>query len=46
MDGGNALHIAGSNLCLKSAKILLKHNGDGGWKDELNRLPYECVPES
>lgn len=46
LDGGNSLHIAGSNLCLKSAKILLKHNGDGGWKDELNRLPYECVPET
>ena len=44
-DRGNALHIAATNLSLKSAKVLVKHNADGGWKDEQNRLPHECIPD-
>lgn len=44
-DRGNCLHIAATNLSLKSARILIRYNADGGWKDEQNRLPHECVPD-
>ena len=43
-DGGNALHIAAANLCFQSAQVLIKHNVDGGLRDNKNRLPYECIP--
>ena len=44
-DGGTPLHIAASNMCLDSAKVLLKNGANILLKDDLNRTPLFCVPE-
>ena len=44
-DGGTPLHIAASNLCLDSAKILLKNGANILLKDDSDRTPLFCVPE-
>ncbi|CAG2165678.1 unnamed protein product [Oppiella nova] len=44
-DGGTPLHIAASNMCLESAKVLLNCGANILLKDDLNRTPLFCVPE-
>lgn len=44
-EGGTPLHIAAANMCLESAKILLKNGANILLKDDLDRTPLFCVPE-
>lgn len=44
-ENGTALHIAAANLSLGAAKVLLRFGADRGLKDDLARLPLDCVPE-
>lgn len=42
-DGGTPLHIAASNGCLETAKVLLAHGANVLLKDSLGRTPLDCV---
>lgn len=44
-DGGTPLHIAASNMCLESTRILLNNGANILLKDDLNRTPLFCVPD-
>lgn len=44
-NGGTPLHIAATNLCIDSVKVLLKHGADVLFKDELDRTALDCVPD-
>lgn len=46
-DFGNGapLHIAASNMCLDSLKVLLSHGANVGILNELGKTPFESVPD-
>lgn len=44
LDSKTALHIAATNLSLKSAKVLLGADANGMLKDKLGRTPLDCIP--
>lgn len=45
-DCGAALHIAASNLCLETTRVLLRHGAKLTIKDSLGRFPKDCVPDA
>lgn len=45
LEDKTPLHIAASNLCLKSAKVLLGAGANVLLKDQLDRTPLDCVPD-
>ncbi|KAF7494660.1 CAP-Gly domain-containing linker protein 4 [Sarcoptes scabiei] len=44
LDSKTPLHITASNLCLRSARILLSSGANVLLKDDLMRTPLDCVP--
>ncbi|KAI8786616.1 CAP-Gly domain-containing linker protein 3 [Biomphalaria glabrata] len=44
-EHGTALHIAASNLAHEACKVLLQNGANPTLKDDLGRMPVECVPE-
>ena len=44
-DGGSCLHIACSNMCLDSLKVLLSHGALIFQKNNSGRTPLECIPD-
>lgn len=44
-DNGTPLHIAATNLCLDSAMVLLQNGADTFVKDDLDRIPADCVSD-
>ena len=44
-DNGTSLHIAASNLSLEAAKVLLTFGADVTMRDDLARLPIDCIPD-
>ncbi|XP_025109929.1 CAP-Gly domain-containing linker protein 3-like isoform X2 [Pomacea canaliculata] len=45
-EHGTALHIAASNLAHEAIKVLLQNGANPGLRDDLGRLPIDCVPEA
>lgn len=45
-DSGSPLHIAASNLCLESLRILLSHGANPFIRNNLMRTPLDCIPDS
>ena len=44
-DGGSALHIACSNMCLESLKVLLAHGAFIFQRNYSGKTPLECIPD-
>ncbi|CAG0885810.1 unnamed protein product [Cyprideis torosa] len=44
-DNGSPLHIAASNLCYDSARVLLEFGAKTKQMDDLGRTPLECIPD-
>lgn len=44
-DSGTPLHIAASNLCLDSLRILLSHGANPFIRNNLMRTPLDCIPD-
>ena len=44
-ENGTALHIAAANLSLEAAKVLIGFDSDKQLKDELARMPIDCIPD-
>ncbi|CAL1530139.1 unnamed protein product [Lymnaea stagnalis] len=44
-EHGTALHIAASNLAHEACKILLQNGANPSLKDDLGRMPVDCVPD-
>ncbi|UYV73088.1 CLIP1 [Cordylochernes scorpioides] len=44
-ENGSPLHIAATNLCTEAAKFLVEHGASTGLRDDLGRVPLECVPD-
>ncbi|BFY99568.1 hypothetical protein BsWGS_02608 [Bradybaena similaris] len=44
-EHGTALHIAASNLAHEACKILLQNGANSSLKDDLGRMPVDCVPD-
>ena len=45
LESKTPLHIAATNLCLKSAKVLLGAGANVLLKDRQDRTPLDCVPD-
>ena len=44
-ENGTSLHIAATNLSLEAAKVLIAFDSDPQSKDELARMPIDCIPD-
>ena len=44
-ENGTSLHIAAANLSLEAAKVLIGFDSDTLLKDELARMPIDCIPD-
>ncbi|GFO03242.1 Cap-gly domain-containing linker protein 3 [Plakobranchus ocellatus] len=44
-EHGTALHIAASNLAHEACKVLLQNGANPSLRDDLNRMPVDCVPD-
>ena len=44
-ENGTSLHIAAANLSLEAAKVLIGFDSDTQLKDELARMPIDCIPD-
>lgn len=44
-EHGTALHIAASNLAHGAIKVLVQNGANPGLKDDLGRIPIDCVPD-
>ncbi|KAK7487524.1 hypothetical protein BaRGS_00021226 [Batillaria attramentaria] len=44
-EHGTALHIAASNLAHEAIKVLVQNGANPGLKDDLGRIPIDCVPD-
>ncbi|XP_076463059.1 CAP-Gly domain-containing linker protein 3-like isoform X2 [Babylonia areolata] len=44
-EHGTALHIAASNLAHEAIKVLVQNGANPGLKDDLGRVPIDCVPD-
>ena len=44
-ENGTSLHIAAANLSLEAAKVLIAFDSDPQLKDELARMPIDCIPD-
>ncbi|XP_050401575.1 CAP-Gly domain-containing linker protein 3 isoform X2 [Patella vulgata] len=45
-EQGTVLHIAASNLAHEAIKVLLHNGANPSLRDDLNRLPIDCVPDA
>ena len=45
-ENGSALHIAATNLSVDAVRVLLGFGADSELKDDLARIPADCVPDA